>query len=109
MSEGFENGTPQYYGEPQQNNDNKGLAIASMVVGIVSILASCWKPLIGLIAGIVAIVLAVMHNKNNSKNGMATAGLVCGIVAIVLSVIIFVIAALGLAIFGAALAEMGGF
>ncbi len=107
MSEGVDNGTSQFYGEPQKNNGNNGMAIASMVVGIVAILAACWKPIIGLVAGIVAIVLGVMHKKRNGKNGMATAGFVCGIVAVVLSVIIFVLALIGLAVIGGAAALSG--
>lgn len=40
MSEGFDNGTSQFYGEPQKNNGNNGMAIASMVVGIVAVVLS---------------------------------------------------------------------
>ena len=40
MSEGVDNGTSQFYGEPQKNNGNNGMAIASMVVGIVAVVLS---------------------------------------------------------------------
>ena len=43
MSEGFDNGTSQFYGEPQKNNGNNGMAIASMVVGIVAVVLSVIK------------------------------------------------------------------
>ena len=92
MSEGFDNGTSQFYGEPQKNNGNNGMAIASMVLGIVS--------------AILAIVLGIMHNKRNSKNGMAIAGIVCGIIGLVLAVILLALAALGLFAMGALLAGM---
>ena len=62
MSEGVDNGTSQFYGEPQKNNGNNGMAIASIV---------------------------------------------CGIVAVVLSVIIFVLALIGLAVIGGAAALSG--
>ena len=110
MSEGFDNGTSQFYGEPQKNNGNNGMAIASMVLGIVSIVVLCWRFPIGLICGIVsailAIVLGIMHNKRNSKNGMAIAGIVCGIIGLVLAVILLALAALGLFAMGSLLAGM---
>ena len=56
MSEGFDNGTSQFYGEPQKNNGNNGMAIASMVLGIVSIVVLCWRFPIGLICGIVILL-----------------------------------------------------
>lgn len=104
MSEGFENGTPQFYGEPQKDNDNKGMAIASMVLGIVSIVALCLNGFVSIVAAIVAIVLGIIHNKKNRKNGMATAGIVCGIVALVLFVLLVILVAIfGIAIGATAL------
>jgi len=69
---------------------NSGLALSAMIVGIAAIPAACACG-IGFIAGIVAIVLAVLAKRQiNEANGtlggsgMATAGLVCGIVAAVM-------------------------
>lgn len=108
MSEGFENGPPQYYGEPQQNSNNTGMAIASMILGIAAIVVLCWKfpvgMIIGIVAAIVAIVLGVMHNNRNGKHGMAIAGIVCGIVALVLAVILIILMVIGLLALGGAIA-----
>lgn len=113
MSEGFENGTPQYYGEPQQNNNSSGMAIASMILGIVAIVVVCIRFPIGMIisivSAIVAIVLGVMHNKRNSKSGMAIAGIVCGIVALVLAVILVVLMVIGLLALGGALGALSSY
>ncbi len=93
----FENGTPSEGG--------KGLAIASMVLGIVSIVLSCtW---IGVIAGIVGLVLAIVYNKNNEKCGMSQAGLICSIIGIILFIVIIILGVvLGLAVGTAALSEL---
>ena len=77
-----------------QGDPSKGLAIGSMVCGIISVLF-CWAgyfALVALILGIVAIVLSVKAGKmaiNGHRPGMATAGLVLGIIGVVLSGIIF--------------------
>lgn len=98
MSE-FENGT--------QSEGGKGLAIASMVLGILSIVLSCtW---FGLIAGIVGLILAIVYNKGNGTCGMSKAGLICSIIGIILFVVIIILGVLGLAALGgaAALSELG--
>lgn len=91
MSEEFNN--VSMYQEPESNgNGNKGMAIASMILGIVAIVLSCiWY--ISVIAGIVSIVLAVLYNKQNGKCGMTTAGIVCSIIGIVLAVLLIILAA----------------
>ncbi len=57
------------------NNGGKGLAIASLVLGLVGLL------LLPLPCGILAIVFSVV-SKKKIKSGMATAGLVLGIIDI---------------------------
>lgn len=78
---------------PQQ--PGKGLAIGSMVCGIVGIVFCMCYSAVGIILGIVAIVLAVLSkNKNNGvMQGMAKAGLICGIVALAINIISIIIAA----------------
>lgn len=56
--------------------------------GVLAILFSA-LPLIGIVLGIVAIVLAGKALKQIGKNGNATGGKVCGIIGIVLSILIF--------------------
>lgn len=77
------------------NSEKNSMAVASLVLGIVSVVGSffgAWA-LLGLIAGIVGIVLAVKGKKIPAKKGMATAGLVLSIVGTSLSGLMFVCAA----------------
>lgn len=85
---------------PQQNN---GLAIASMVLGIIAIVLNCCSAWYGLVLAIVGLVLGIVSNKNYGRKGMATAGIVCSIVALVLTVLwIILFAGLGVFAGGAA-------
>lgn len=59
----------------------KGLAIASMVCGIVSFF------FFGLVLGVVALVLGLVAKNKGYTGGMATAGVATGAVAIGLSLI----------------------
>lgn len=89
MNEGFDN---NYVMSQNGGEGGKGMAIASMVLGIISIVLCClWY--VGPVAGIIAIVLGIVHNKKNGKCGMAVAGIVCGIVGIVLTVALLIFAA----------------
>lgn len=83
-----------------QPGKSDGMGIASLVLGIVSIVMSCCITYVGLICGVVGIILAIMSNKKG-KNNMATAGLVCSIIGIVLAIILIIVAA----VFGTALTE----
>ena len=78
------NGVPNQYqpGAPAPNPNN-GMAIGSLVCGIVGILLCCCCGM-GAILGIVGIVLAICSRKPNGgkMSGMAIAGLVCSIIAI---------------------------
>ena len=67
--------------------ESKGLSIASMVLGIISLVLFClWY--VSLPCAILAIIFAIVGMKKGGK-GMAIAGLVTGIVAICLYVLIF--------------------
>lgn len=70
---------------PQQSEDKKGCAIAGMIVGIVSLVFSCYG-IFSLIAGIVGLILSTVGMKS-SKRGMAVAGVVCSAIALVFSLI----------------------
>ncbi len=73
------NATP-VYNAPQPEAPaavpGKGLAVASMVVGIVSFF--CF----GIILGILAIIFGGVAKSKGCKSGMATAGIVLGVVGI---------------------------
>ena len=71
---------------PQQ--ESKGFSIASMVLGIVSLVLVCIP------AGIVAIILGgVSLATKKGGRGMAIAGLVCAIIGIAVYVILTIIGA----------------
>lgn len=108
MSGEFDNNySDSSYGSPQPNGDgSKGMAIAAMVLGIVSIVLSCiWY--VSLVTGIIGIVLGIMYNKKNGKCGMSTAGIVCSIIGMVLAVVIIILGILGLAALGGLAAYEG--
>ncbi len=74
------------YNVTNEAPQGKGMAVASMILGIVSIVLSCiWY--ISVPAAIVGLILGIMHNKKNAKNGMATAGIVCSVIGLILMVI----------------------
>lgn len=75
--------------EPTHAPGPGGLAIAAMVVGIVAVLSG-WAIFFGLIAGIVAIVLAVLAMKKKQNKAMWVTGLVTGIVAAIWNVIVII-------------------
>lgn len=88
-------GTPQnqyqqnyvQYGEYQEPKKSNGMAIGSMVCGIISILISCcWY--IGLPLAIVSIVLGiiVLKNKKDGK-GMAIAGIVLSGITVIIAIV----------------------
>lgn len=74
--------------EQKQNN---GMAIASLVLGIVSAVCIFFGmfAFIGIITGIVGLVLGIMAKKK-TPSGMATAGIVLSAVALGLCVITFI-------------------
>ena len=73
------------YRQGMQQKPNLGFSIASMVLGIFSIVCCCitYAPLITSILAIVFSVVAKI--KNERFDGMAIAGLVCGIIGCVLA------------------------
>lgn len=74
----------------EENKNANGLAIASMVCGILSVILTCFIPYVSWVLAIVGIVLAAV-SKKKGKSGMATAGLVCSIVALAIWVLFFII------------------
>ena len=89
---------------PPQNGyarQGHGLAVASMVLGIVSVamlflslfISYFITSIIAFVVGIVGIALAGCAKKDGCISGMATAGLACSIVGLAGSVIVFLILA----------------
>lgn len=74
--------------------EKKGLSIASLILGIVSLALFCfWY--ISLPCAIVAIILGAIGRKKGGK-GMGTAGIVLGSIALVLVVVVLILAAVGI-------------
>uniref|UniRef100_UPI004056D9B7 hypothetical protein n=1 Tax=Acetatifactor sp. TaxID=1872090 RepID=UPI004056D9B7 len=80
--------TPAAPQSAPQNNGTSGVAVVSLVMGIISIVFSCCYGA-GVIFGIVGIICAVV-GKKNGKSGILTAGLICSIIGTVLSVLVLI-------------------
>lgn len=92
QSSPYQSSPYSYQAEPLQTQGGSGLAIGSMVCGILSIVLCCgsW---ISWILSVVAIVLgAVSISKGRRGKGMAMAGIITGAVGIVLSILILIVA-----------------
>lgn len=90
---------PVYGGEPAGYNgesmdyssgkgQGKGLGIASMVCGIVSLIGCCGLWYVSIPLAIAAIVLGIVQIVKNESRGMAIAGIVCGAAGLILSIIV---------------------
>lgn len=68
------------------------MAVASLVLGIISIVFSFFGGvnLLGGILGIIGIILGALSRKDEAKKGMGTAGLVCSIIGTILCLIFYI-------------------
>lgn len=91
QNQGYQNPyNPNLYAMPTaQSSQGDGLAIAGLVLGIISIVL-CWIPLFDLVIGIVGLILSLLGRRSLSRRGLAIAGLVCSIIGLILSLIITV-------------------
>lgn len=65
----------------------EGLAITSMILGILSIVFACCCGLFSLPLSATAVILGFVDRSQNGPNGKATAGIICGFVAILLAIL----------------------
>lgn len=63
------------------------MAVASLVLGICSIVFDFILWWLGLILGIVGLILAILARKQNPADGKATGGLVCSIIGLALGLV----------------------
>lgn len=81
------------YAEQPQQEQTSGIAIATMILGIIAVvcmISCCCTPL-AIILGIAAIICFIVTPKVNETRGTkAKAGLICGIVAIIGSMILII-------------------
>ncbi len=73
---------------------SSGLAVASMVLGIISIVLFC-APYLSFPCAVVALVLGAVARSKISRgeasgSGMAKAGIICGIIALVLTSLLYI-------------------
>lgn len=91
--------------QPNTNANNQ--AVASLVLGIVSVVL-CWTgwfSIVSLALGIVGIVLAT-KSRTGEQRSMATAGLVLSIIGVVLSGLVFLCAICALGTIGCAISSL---
>ena len=74
------------------NEPGKGLAVASLVLGILSLVFMFFSFIgwLGTILGIIGIILAVVAKQQGAKGGMVTAGLVLSIIGAALSLVLYI-------------------
>ena len=70
------------YSEGNVPGNASGVQIASLVLGIISIVFGCCYGLPSIILGVIGLICAIIGNKEN-KHGIGTAGLVCSIIGII--------------------------
>lgn len=81
---------PEFYVEPPvaDNNLGKGMATASLVLGILGLLFFCCCTYLGIILGALAIIFAcVSRSQAGYFRGLAMAGLILGIIATLISIV----------------------
>ncbi len=69
-----------YYNQPPKAEPN-GYAIASLILGIVSLILCCCS-CISIVTSILAIVFAVLSRQGQPMRGNAMGGMICGIVGL---------------------------
>jgi hypothetical protein len=99
----------QFPPPPTTPPKTNGKSIASLVLGILSIVI----PYVGFILGIVAIVFASLSfkeikRKGEQGKGLSIAGLVCGIIGTAVYGVIIVLAIIAIVIFAAATPDIYG-
>lgn len=83
-----QNGNPVCSEEQPTGKTMVGFAVASMVLGIVSMLICCCSPIVTALCSAVGIALGILTlMKKYSGKGMAIAGIVCGGIAFIASMI----------------------
>ena len=86
----YQDNTNMTFQQPPVDPDNggkaNGLQIASLVLGIISILLCCCYGAPSMIMGIIGLVCGIKGNKEN-KHGVGTAGIVCSIIGLIFGVI----------------------
>lgn len=76
-------------GDGPVKGQGTGFGIASMILGIVSILLSCTY--FNIVTGIISVILGVIQIVKNEKKGMAIAGIVCSVVSVIILLLLILL------------------
>ena len=84
------NGQQYYYGNEPATETPSGMAIAGLVLGILSMVCCCiWY--VSAILAILALVFSIITVvKNKPGKGMAIAGIVCGAIGLVMAIVVVI-------------------
>ena len=100
MTETPQTPTPMYPTTPAAPPQGNGLAVAGMVLGIVSLALFCvyWLAIPCAIVGLILSIIGLKKSKVVGKGrGMALAGVITSIVALGLAILIIILIAVGVA------------
>ena len=89
----FEPNNGMHPAGPPQQPQEKGLNIASLVLGIISLISFCLFYL-SLPLGIIGLILGILGHKKNPE-GMAKAGIILSIIGIVFSLGLLILTIIG--------------
>jgi len=92
--------------QPKTNSNTNGLAIASMVLGIASLVMG-WAVFLGFATGIVAVVLGIIALKKKTGKGMSITGIVTGAISVIWGLVLIYIVVAGISLFGGAVSQWG--
>ena len=79
---------PAYYQPISPPRPGEGLAIASLVVGLIT-LTLFWIPVLNIIMSLTALILGIIA-KSKGNGGIAIAGIIIGSIVLLLSVLCFI-------------------
>ena len=86
---GYPQNPYQRYNGYYQQDPSRGFGIASMVLGIISLL--CFCSFVNVLPAILSIVFGIISLSKRKNNGFAIAGIICAAVSIVLLVITMIL------------------
>lgn len=94
---------PAAYKSSSSGEEGHGLAIGSLVCGIIGVV--CWffgaGSFLSIILGIVGLVLAGNSKKSGNSEGVRTAGFILSLIALIVGIIVFLYVVVVLSLFGA--------
>lgn len=73
--------TTNYVAPQEPEKKTNGLAIAGMVLGIISIPAACCFACAGWICGILGLIFSIL-GQSKGKSGMGLAGIICSVIGL---------------------------